>query len=109
MPRSGTNGDRITRREISREELFVMVWERPTQEVAKELGVSDVAIGKLCTRLQIRKPPRGYWARVQSGQSPRRPPLAAFREEIERQRQATAKARAAVSLTKLQQRFYDAA
>lgn len=34
-------------REVSREELFAMVWEQPTQEVAKELGVSDVAIGKL--------------------------------------------------------------
>jgi len=56
-------------REISREELFAMVWERSTQEVARELGVSDVAVGKLCARLQVPKPPRGYWARVQSGQT----------------------------------------
>lgn len=27
--------------ELSREELFALVWEKPTQEVAKELGVSD--------------------------------------------------------------------
>jgi hypothetical protein len=39
-----------------------------------ELGVSDVAIAKLCTRFQVPKPSRGYWARVQSGQTPRRPP-----------------------------------
>ena len=96
-------------REISREELFAMIWERPTQEIAKELGVSDVAIGKLCTRLQVPKPPRGYWARVQSGQTPRRPPLAAFRDELERRRRETARARAAEMLTKLQQKFYEVA
>src|SRR5262245_9626495 len=96
-------------REISREELFAMVWERPTQEIAKQLGVSDVAVGKLCARLQVPKPPRGYWARVQSGQAPRRPPLDAFREELERRRLEVARARAAEELTKLQQQFYEVA
>lgn len=51
-------------RKISREELFAMVWEMPTREGAKELGVSDVAIGKLCARLQVPKPPRGYSVRA---------------------------------------------
>ena len=53
--------------ELSREELFTLIWERPATEVAKELGISDVALGKLCRRLQVPKPPRGYWARVQAG------------------------------------------
>ena len=99
-----SKGDRRTKREISREELFAWVWERPTQEVAKELGVSDVAIGKLCTRLQVPKPPRGYWAKVQSRQMLRRPPLGAFREELERRRLATARAQAAEVLSQLQQK-----
>lgn len=47
-------------RDLTREELFALVWEKPTQELAKELGVSDVAVGKLCARLQVPKPPRGY-------------------------------------------------
>ncbi len=68
---------------ISREELFALVWERPTTEVARELGISDVALGKLCSRLQVPKPPRGYWARVKAGQTLRRPPLAAFCAEME--------------------------
>ncbi len=29
---------------------------------------SDVAVGKLCEKLQVPKPPRGYWARVEAGQ-----------------------------------------
>ena len=62
-----------------REKLFAMVWERSAKEVARELGISDVALGKLCRRLQVPKPPRGYWSRVASGETPRRPPLTAFR------------------------------
>jgi hypothetical protein len=36
-----------------------MVWERPSEAIAKELGVSGVALSKLCVRLQVPKPPRG--------------------------------------------------
>lgn len=97
------------RQEISREQLFAMVWERPTQQVAKELGVSDVAVAKLCARLQVPKPPRGYWARVQSGRTPRRPPLTAFREELERSRQEDMWTRSAGMLTALQRQFYEVA
>lgn len=53
-------------RRVSREELFTLFWEKPTRDVAKELGVSDVAVGKLCVRLQVPKPPRGYWANLRS-------------------------------------------
>lgn len=96
-------------RKITREELFAMVWERPTQAVAKELGVSDVAVGKLCARLQVPKPPRGYWARIEAGQTPRRPPLAAFRDEIERRRKEVVRKRTSEGLSQRQQQFYDLA
>ena len=99
----------MARRELSRDELFALVWKKPTRDVAQELGVSDVAIGKLCTRLQVPKPPRGYWARALSGQTPRRPPLPAFRDEIDRNRRKAAEARAAGSLSNLQRQFYQAA
>ena len=95
----------------SREELFALVWERPATEVAKELGISDVALGKLCRRLQVPKPPRGYWARVQAGQTPKRPPLVAFREEQQRRvgqrsRQNTAAGKSEiVRLSRLQNEY----
>jgi hypothetical protein len=92
----------MARCEVSREELFAMVRERPTETVAKELGISGVALGKLCMRLQVPKPPRGYWARVESGQTPRRPALPAFREEMERRRKETERAQRAEMLTTLQ-------
>ena len=96
--------------ELSREELFALVWEKPTVEVAKELGVSDVAVAKLCARLQVPKPPRGYWARMEFGQTPHRTPLRAFREEIEARRKAMARPLPGViSLSPIQRKFVDQA
>jgi hypothetical protein len=50
-----------------KETLHHMVWSQPTTAVAEKLGVSDVAISKLCKNLGIEKPPRGYWAKVKAG------------------------------------------
>lgn len=66
----------------TREELFALVWDRPMIEVAKELGISDVALAKRCRSLQVPTPPRGYWARVRAGQRPKRPPLRAFVDDL---------------------------
>ncbi|HEY2007349.1 MAG TPA: hypothetical protein VGH23_00040 [Rhizomicrobium sp.] len=60
---------------ISRQELYDLVWERPTRTVASELGVSDVALAKACRRAEIPIPPRGYWARKAAGQKPTKIPL----------------------------------
>lgn len=55
---------------LSREDLYFLVWTMPTTKAAKTLGVSDVAVTKRCKRLNVPKPPRGYWAKVQSGRIP---------------------------------------
>ena len=51
---------------ISRGELEELVWKMPTTHIAKFFGCSDVAISKLCKRLNVIKPPRGHWAKVYS-------------------------------------------
>lgn len=43
------------------------LWLRPTISIAKELGVSDVAVGKHIKQLNLTKPPRGYWSGAGSG------------------------------------------
>lgn len=48
----------------TKEELEKMVWETPTQQLAKNLGVSDKAVEKRCKKYEIQKPPRGYWAKM---------------------------------------------
>lgn len=51
---------------ISKEELEKLVWAIPSSRIAAQLGVSDTAIAKRCRVLGVRKPPKGYWARVNS-------------------------------------------
>jgi len=34
-------------RTLSREELYELIWSMPTTKLAKELGISDVGLGKI--------------------------------------------------------------
>lgn len=47
--------DRAAALEQYRRQLFDEVWSLPTQKVATQHGVSDVAIAKTCKRLKIPK------------------------------------------------------
>jgi hypothetical protein len=64
--------------EMTRVTLYELVWARPRSEVAKEFGISDVRLGKLCREMNVPAPPRGYWANL-AGRRKRRkfakPPL----------------------------------
>ena len=51
-----------------RDELYAAVWGEPKQQLARKLGISDVALGRACKRMRIPVPGRGYWARLSSGQ-----------------------------------------
>lgn len=44
-------------------------------KVSRRHGISDVALAKICRRLNIPVPERGYWARVAAGQKLSQPPL----------------------------------
>lgn len=62
--------------EVSRQELYRQVWETPISHLApEEYGVSDVALQKVCKKLHVPTPPRGYWAKRQHGQEPPQEPL----------------------------------
>src|ERR1700678_1238464 len=65
-------------REITREELHQLVWSKPTRVAAKEFGQSDVGLAKICRKLGVKKPPRGFWAKVGSGMRMKKPPLGAL-------------------------------
>jgi integrase len=60
---------------FKREALYELVWTAPVSEVAARLGVSDVALAKLCRKAGIPIPYRGYWAKSDAGQSLKRPAL----------------------------------
>lgn len=59
---------------IRRTELFAKVWEKPVLKVARDLGISDVALHKICRKHDIPVPPRGHWAKVAAGKRVSRPP-----------------------------------
>ena len=59
---------------ITREELYNRVWTETVDRLSKELGISNVGLGKLCRRHDIPVPPRGYWAKKEHGHKARQTP-----------------------------------
>src|SRR5262249_47801461 len=66
-----------------REELYSAVWREPATEVAKRYGMSSNALAKICDRLQVPTPTRGYWARRAVGIVDPTPPLPALSRTAE--------------------------
>lgn len=60
---------------VHRDTLYSEVWLTPMVSLAPKYGVSAVFLARVCARLDIPCPPRGYWAKKQSGQRPKIPPL----------------------------------
>lgn len=50
----------MSRITITRQQLYDQIWSEPTLHVARQYGLSDVGLAKLCKRNSIPKPPRGY-------------------------------------------------
>ena len=59
----------------NREELYNEIWQEPAMHIAKKYGISGVMLGKICRKLSIPVPGRGYWARKQNGQTVASKPL----------------------------------
>lgn len=62
---------------VHRDTLYSEVWSTPMVSLAPKYGVSAVFLSRVCARLNIPCPPRGYWAKKHSGQRPKIPPLPA--------------------------------
>lgn len=50
---------------IHRNELYEQVWKIPISHLAPKYGISDVGLSKICHKLNVPKPPRGYWTKIQ--------------------------------------------
>jgi hypothetical protein len=64
---------------ILRDELYEKVWAKAAEHVAADYGISGPALAKICRKLDVPVPPRGYWARHAAGTRTRRPPLPKLR------------------------------
>ncbi len=80
--------------QLSREELFLLVWEKPAEEVARYLDISGAALANRCKKLHVPQPPAGYWAKIRAGKKPKKPLLKEFSEVlIDRQKARAGKHR----------------
>ena len=62
---------------ITRAELYALVWAEPAMNVAARYGITGTGLAKICKRLRVPVPSRGYWARKQARQAVRADPLPA--------------------------------
>ncbi len=67
---------------LTREELFEQIWSKPTTKLAMEYGISDVGLAKICKKLNIPRPPKGYWLRKYPGKPPTLPPTKGPTEHV---------------------------
>ena len=60
---------------LPREELYALVWAKPMLRVGEQFGVSSSYLARVCKRLNVPRPERGYWARLAVGRAPSKPDL----------------------------------
>jgi hypothetical protein len=63
-----------------RDSLYEEVWATPMAKLAQKYGISDVGLAKVCRKLAIPLPGRGYWAKKDAGQAVEKMPLPSFKE-----------------------------
>jgi AcrR family transcriptional regulator len=66
-------GSEAAVRSTTRRALHARVWSQPMTVVAKELGVSRNGLAKICDRLLIPYPGRGYWTKAPENRSRKTP------------------------------------
>lgn len=60
---------------IERDKLYEEIWAEPMTKVAPRYGVSDVGLRKICVKLDVPVPPRGYWSKLAAGKIIPKPAL----------------------------------
>ena len=86
---------------VSREKLYDEVWAEPMTTVAERYEVSSSFLARVCERLNVPRPPRGYWAQLKVSRTKKRPSLPEARpgDELEWLREGEARRAAHVPRT----------
>jgi hypothetical protein len=69
---------------VSREDLYRQIWETPMSRLAKQYGISDNGLAKICNRINVPYPPRGYWAKKAAGKKVIQRPLPEWKNGVAR-------------------------
>lgn len=65
---------------LRRDELYKQVWSTPVTRLAESYGLSDNGLRKICKKLNVPTPWRGYWAKLQHGHDVTPDPLPELQE-----------------------------
>lgn len=57
---------------VTRDELYQQVWKEPMTSIAGRYGVSSSFLARVCTAMNVPRPPRGYWEQLKVGRAPER-------------------------------------
>jgi hypothetical protein len=60
---------------LSRQQLYDLVWSTPMTRLAKEFGVDNGFLARVCEREAIPRPPQGFWVKRSAGIEIARLPL----------------------------------
>lgn len=57
---------------LTRDQLYDLIWSKPTSALAKEFGLSDNGLRKICKNYNIPLPYMGYWSKIRYGKPVRK-------------------------------------
>ncbi len=60
---------------VTRKQLYDLVWAEPMKKVAEYFNVSSSYLARVCMKLDIPRPQRGYWAKLAVDKKVDQPPL----------------------------------
>jgi hypothetical protein len=52
---------------VTRDDLYRQVWETPMSRLGEQYGITGNGLAKICERLKVPYPPRGYWSKKAAG------------------------------------------
>ena len=61
--------------ELSREELYELVWQTPMSKLGPQLGTDGQGLAALCRKRHVPTPPLGYWQKKAVGRASPAPSL----------------------------------
>ncbi|MEI6607866.1 MAG: hypothetical protein WCP35_21400 [Verrucomicrobiota bacterium] len=66
---------------LKREQIHAEIWKESATRVAARYGISGSMLARICTKLRIPRPARGYWARAQTWRNKHIQPLPVWSSE----------------------------
>lgn len=72
---------RMEPKHLTRNELYELAWSKPLSKLAAEFGISSATFTKHVDRLEVPRPPSGYWQQLARGLTPSRTELTAATED----------------------------